>query len=149
MICNTCNNGWRAMRAVLREIKWALNLQPWTAHQQYVRRCIFVVDHHWIIFHLITSQLLRADERGIKSNLTPHKRFPYDQTHLSTCSMFRLSNSIDENYPMMGKSMTEEVIRNGQRADVVWRNRTKLSEEIFFEAKPRAGRRHYQVGTEE
>ena len=38
----------RAMRAVLREIKWALNLQPWTApvvHQQCVRRCIFV-DHH-------------------------------------------------------------------------------------------------------
>ena len=75
------------MRAVLREIKWPLNLQPWNPHLQCVRRCIFV-DHHWIIFHLITSQLLRADERGIKSNLTPHKRFPYDQTNLSTSSMF-------------------------------------------------------------
>ena len=76
----------QAMRAVLREIKWALNLQPWTApvvHQQCVRRCIFV-DHHWIIFHLITSHLLRPDDRGIKSNLTPHKSLPYDQTHLSS-----------------------------------------------------------------
>ena len=76
----------RAMRAVLREIKWALNLQPWTAavvHQQCVRRCIFV-DHHWIIFHLITSHLLRPDDRGIKSNLTPHKSLPYDQTHKSS-----------------------------------------------------------------
>ena len=66
--------------------------------------------------------------------------------HISPdCFKIQLSDSIDES-PLMGKSMTEEVRRNGERA----KKSPKLSdEEIFFEEKPRAGRRHYQVGTEE
>ena len=73
ILCNTSNNGSSREISFTRD---KTGVKPSTLerslHRQCVRRCISV-DHRWIIFHLITRQLLRADEsQGIK-NLIPHK----------------------------------------------------------------------------
>ena len=153
ILCNTSNNGSSREISFTRD---KTGVKPSTLerslHRQCVRRCISV-DHRWIIFHLITRQLLRADEsQGIK-NLIPHKIFMIKHIcpgkKKSRGSEIRLSNSIDENRAAMGKSMTEEVGSNGgHRADCVKKSPpTKFPKEIVFES--RACRRHYQVGTEQ
>ena len=82
ILCNTSNNGSSREISFTRD---KTGVKPSTlersVHRQCVRRCISV-DHRWIIFHLITRQLLRADEsQGIKKPYSTQNL--YDQTHLS------------------------------------------------------------------
>ena len=133
ILCNTSNNGSSREISFTRD---KTGVKPSTLerslHRQCVRRCISV-DHRWIIFHLITRQLLRADEsQGIK-NLIPHKNTSVlakkkVEVQKSDCQI--LSMRIGRRWENQWQRRWEAMVVT---ARIVWRNLEEISSDEISE----------------